>query len=124
MRTRLIIAFVVVALLAAIASSWFHTLIESYHLPGWLDGVILGPGWLRRLVLTYAGRPPLQPARLRVDNLLAWVTDREEFDRPAQPRELHHLAQNERFGGQWEARDDVGERRVHGWGVLDRASRL
>src|SRR6185437_6034599 len=62
-RTRLIIAFVVVALLAAIASSWFHTLIESYHLPGWLDGVILGPGWLRRLVLTYAGQPPLQPAR-------------------------------------------------------------
>ena len=63
MRTRLIIAFVVVALLAAIASSWFHTLIESYHLPGWLDGVILGPGWLRRLVLAYAGQPPLHPAR-------------------------------------------------------------
>ena len=63
MRTRLIIAFVVVALLAAIASSWFHTLIESYHLPGWLDGLVRGPGWLRNLVLTYAGRPPLQPAR-------------------------------------------------------------
>ena len=62
MRTRLIIAFVVVALLAAIASSWFHTLIESYHLPGWLDGLVLGPGWLRTLVLTYAGQPPRQPA--------------------------------------------------------------
>jgi two-component system sensor histidine kinase MtrB len=62
-RTRLIIAFIVVALLSAVASSWFHTLIESYHLSGWLDGVILGPGWLRRLVLTYAGQPPLHPAR-------------------------------------------------------------
>src|SRR5689334_5324451 len=60
---RLIVAFIVVALLSALASSWFHTLIESYHLPGWLDGVILGPGWLRRLVLTYAGQPPLQPVR-------------------------------------------------------------
>ena len=55
---------------------------------------------------------PLQPACFRVDNLFARVTDREELDRPAQPRQLHHLPQNERFGCQWEARDDVGERRV------------
>ena len=33
MRTRLIIAFIVVALLAALASSWFHTLIGAYRLP-------------------------------------------------------------------------------------------
>ncbi|HLK76599.1 MAG TPA: HAMP domain-containing sensor histidine kinase [Streptosporangiaceae bacterium] len=50
MRTRLVIAFIVVALLSALASSWFHTLIEHYHLAGWLDDVILGPGWLRSLL--------------------------------------------------------------------------
>ena len=50
MRTRLVIAFIVVALLSAIASSWFHTLIASYHLSAWLDDVILGPGWLRSMV--------------------------------------------------------------------------
>jgi two-component system, OmpR family, sensor histidine kinase MtrB len=54
-RTRLVIAFIVVALLAAIASSWFHTLIQAYRLPAWLDGVIMGPGWLRHLVRGYAG---------------------------------------------------------------------
>ena len=52
MRTRLIIAFIVVALLSALASSWFHTLIGAYRLPAWLDDVILGPGWLRNLVHT------------------------------------------------------------------------
>ena len=50
MRTRLVIAFIVVALLSALASSWFHTLIEHYRLAGWLDDVILGPGWLRSLL--------------------------------------------------------------------------
>ena len=58
MRTRLVIAFIVVALLSAIAASWFHTLIQAYNLPAWLDAVILGPGWLRRLVQVN----PLQPA--------------------------------------------------------------
>jgi two-component system, OmpR family, sensor histidine kinase MtrB len=56
-RTRLVIAFIVVALLSALASSWFHTLIGSYHLPAWLDDVILGPGWLRSLVHTDPGQP-------------------------------------------------------------------
>jgi two-component system sensor histidine kinase MtrB len=56
-RTRLVIAFIVVALLSALASSWFHTLIQAYSLPAWLDAVILGPGWLRRLVQTN----PFQP---------------------------------------------------------------
>jgi len=51
-RTRLVIAFIVVALLSAIASSWFHTLIGSYHLSAWLDDVILGPRWLQSLVST------------------------------------------------------------------------
>jgi two-component system, OmpR family, sensor histidine kinase MtrB len=56
-RTRLVIAFIVVALLSAIASSWFHTLIASYRLPAWLDDVILGPGWLQSLVHTDPGQP-------------------------------------------------------------------
>jgi two-component system, OmpR family, sensor histidine kinase MtrB len=62
-RTRLVIAFIVVALLSAIASSWFHTLIQAYRLPIWLDDVILGPRWLRSLVQGYAGQPGLNPVR-------------------------------------------------------------
>ena len=63
MRTRLVIAFIVVALLSAIASSWFHTLIEAYRLPGWLDGVIRGPGWLQGLVHSLPGQPAPHPVR-------------------------------------------------------------
>jgi two-component system sensor histidine kinase MtrB len=62
-RTRLVIAFIVVALLSAIASSWFHTLIASYHLPAWLDDVILGPSWLQSLVHTDPGQPAHHPVR-------------------------------------------------------------
>jgi two-component system sensor histidine kinase MtrB len=62
-RTRLVIAFIVVALLSAIASSWFHTLIGSYRLPAWLDDVFLGPGWLRSLVHTDPGQPAPHPVR-------------------------------------------------------------
>ena len=57
MRTRLFIAFIVVALLSALASSWFHTLIESYHLPAWLGEVIMGPRWLRNLRYSLPGQP-------------------------------------------------------------------
>ena len=60
MRTRLVIAFIVVALLSALASSWFHTLIESYHLPAWLGEVILGPHWLRNLLYSSPGQPALR----------------------------------------------------------------
>ncbi len=63
MRKRLIIAFIVVALLAALASSWFHTLIGAYRLPAWLDDVIFGPGWLRNLVHTDPGQPAPHPVR-------------------------------------------------------------
>jgi two-component system, OmpR family, sensor histidine kinase MtrB len=63
MRTRLIIAFIVVALLSALASSWFHTLIGPYHLPAWLDDVILGPRWLQSLVHTAPGQPAPHPVR-------------------------------------------------------------
>ena len=63
MRRRLIVAFIVIALLAAVASSWFHTLIGAYQLPGWLDGVIFGPGWLQRLVHTLPGQPAPHPVR-------------------------------------------------------------
>ena len=61
MRTRLVIAFIVVALLSALAASWLHTLIVGYRLPGWLDEVIVGPGWLRRLVSTLPGQPAPHP---------------------------------------------------------------
>jgi two-component system, OmpR family, sensor histidine kinase MtrB len=60
-RTRLVIAFIVVALLAALASSWFHTLIEAYRLPGWLEAAFFGPGWLRGLVHTLPGQPAPHP---------------------------------------------------------------
>ena len=63
MRTRLVIAFIVVALLSALASSWFRTLIGAYRLPAWLDGVILGPGWLQNLVHTGPGQPAPHPVR-------------------------------------------------------------
>ena len=63
MRTRLFIAFLVVALLSALASSWFHTLIESYSLPAWLDEVVIGPHWLRNLRYSLPGQqaPRLVP---------------------------------------------------------------
>ena len=61
MRTRLVIAFVVVALLSALASSWFHTLIVAYRLPGWLHGVFFGPGWLQGLVHSDPGQPAPHP---------------------------------------------------------------
>ena len=63
MRTRLVIAFIGVALLAALASSWFHTLIGAYRLPGWLGDVILGPGWLQGLVHTGPGQAAPHPIR-------------------------------------------------------------
>ena len=63
MRTRLVIAFIIVALLSALASSWFHTLIGAYRLPGWLDDVILGPGWLQGLVHTAPGQAAPHPVR-------------------------------------------------------------
>jgi len=62
-RTRLFTAFIVVALLSALASSWFHTLIGAYRLPGWLDGVIVGPGWLQNLVHTLPGQKAPHPIR-------------------------------------------------------------
>ena len=63
MRTRLVIAFMVVALLSALAASWFHTLIGSYHLSAWLDDVILGPVWLRDLRHSLPGQPAPHPVR-------------------------------------------------------------
>jgi two-component system sensor histidine kinase MtrB len=61
MRTRLVIAFIVVAVVSALAASWFHTLIGAYRLPGWLDAVGLGPGWLRNLVHSDPGQPAPRP---------------------------------------------------------------
>ena len=63
MRTRLVIAFIVVALVSALASSWFHTLIASYHLAAWLDDVIFGPPWLQSFVHTTGGQSAPHPVR-------------------------------------------------------------
>ena len=63
MRTRLVIALLVVSVVSALASSWFHTLIEAYRLSGWLDDVIFGPPWLRNLVHTLPGQPAPHPVR-------------------------------------------------------------
>ena len=63
MRTRLVIAFIVVALVSALAASWFHTLIGAYRLPVWLDDVTLGPPWLQSLVHTAPGQPAPHPVR-------------------------------------------------------------
>jgi two-component system, OmpR family, sensor histidine kinase MtrB len=62
-RTRLVIAFIGVALLSALAASWFHSLIGAYRLPFWLNQVIFGPGWLRSLVVTAPGQPAPHPIR-------------------------------------------------------------
>ena len=63
MRTRLVVAFIIVALLSALASSWFHTLIGAYRLPTWLDGVIVGPRWLQGLVHSVPGQAAPHPIR-------------------------------------------------------------
>jgi two-component system, OmpR family, sensor histidine kinase MtrB len=60
-RRRLIVAFIIVALLSALASSWFHTLIGAYRLPTWLDGVVVGPAWLQGLVHSIPGQPAPHP---------------------------------------------------------------
>jgi two-component system sensor histidine kinase MtrB len=61
MRTRLIVAFVVVGLLSAIALAWFTSLILPwYHVPSWLSELINGPRPLARLLYTKhrtRGRP-------------------------------------------------------------------
>ena len=61
MRTRLIIAFIMVALLSALASAWFINLILPYYyssLPAWLSGVISGPRQLMHLLYTQSPRVP------------------------------------------------------------------
>jgi len=61
MRTRLIVAFIVVALLSALASAWFTNLILPYYhssLPAWLSGVISGPRQLMHLFYTQSPRVP------------------------------------------------------------------
>jgi two-component system sensor histidine kinase MtrB len=60
-RRRLIVAFIIVALLSALAASWFHTLIGAYRLPAWLDGVVVGPAWLQGLVHSIPGQPVPHP---------------------------------------------------------------
>jgi two-component system, OmpR family, sensor histidine kinase MtrB len=73
MRTRLIAAFILVALLSALASAWFGNLILPwYHLPAGLSDVISGPGLVIRLLYSPiprvnglpAGKYPAPPAAL------------------------------------------------------------
>src|ERR1700761_433205 len=63
MRTRLVIAFIIVALLSAIASSWFHTVVSHYHVPAGWDDVVAGPPWLQTLVHSDPGQPPIHTVR-------------------------------------------------------------
>jgi two-component system, OmpR family, sensor histidine kinase MtrB len=50
-RIRLIVAFIVVALLAALAANWFNDLIVPFYgWPGWLAGWINGPAPLMHLL--------------------------------------------------------------------------
>ena len=51
MRTRLIVAFIVVALLAALAALWFSNLIVPFYgWPSWLGSWINGPSPLIKLL--------------------------------------------------------------------------
>ncbi len=51
MRTRLIVAFIVVALLAALATVWFNNLIVPFYgWPSWLGGWITWPSPLIKLL--------------------------------------------------------------------------
>ena len=60
MRTRLIVAFIVVALLAALASVWFNNLIVPFYgWPSWLGGWITWPSPLIKLLYH---RTPHHPA--------------------------------------------------------------
>jgi two-component system, OmpR family, sensor histidine kinase MtrB len=62
MRTRLIVAFIVVALLAALAALWFSNLIVPFYgWPSWLGGWINGPSPLIKLLYH---RTPHQPGTM------------------------------------------------------------
>jgi two-component system sensor histidine kinase MtrB len=63
MRIRLIVAFIVVALLSALASAWFINLILPwYHLPSWLSDVISRPRMLMRLLYSPGPHGSGQPS--------------------------------------------------------------
>ncbi len=63
MRIRLIVAFIVVALLSALAASWFNNLIlPFYGLPGWLPGWINSPPLLVHVLYKHSrGTMPHPP---------------------------------------------------------------
>jgi two-component system, OmpR family, sensor histidine kinase MtrB len=59
MRTRLIVAFIVVALLAALAAIWFDNLIVPFYgWPGWLGGWITDPASLIHLLYKRTSHHP------------------------------------------------------------------
>jgi two-component system, OmpR family, sensor histidine kinase MtrB len=56
MRTRLVVAFIVVALLSALVSSWFaNVALPYYHLPAWLGGGATGSRVIRTRPVHPAG---------------------------------------------------------------------
>jgi two-component system, OmpR family, sensor histidine kinase MtrB len=59
MRTRLIVAFIVVALLTAVAAAWVINLIVPWY--PWLGHLIATPRWLVHLL--YSGQGPPKPRR-------------------------------------------------------------
>ena len=55
MRTRLIVAFSMVALLSVLATAWFDNLIRPYYsLPAWLSDPLGAPRLLMHLLYTQA----------------------------------------------------------------------
>jgi len=58
-RTRLIVAFIVVALLTAVAMAWIINLIVPWY--PWLGRLVASPQWLVHLL--YSGRQPPKPRR-------------------------------------------------------------
>jgi len=74
-RIRLIVAFIVVALLAAVAALWFNNLIlPFYGLPGWLPGWITSPPLLVHLLYKHSrGTMPHPDAGAVISYTLATV---------------------------------------------------
>ena len=75
MRIRLIVAFIVVALLAALAALWFNDLIVPFYgWPSWLPGWVISPTPLVHLLYKHQrGTMPHPPAAAVIFYCLAAV---------------------------------------------------
>jgi two-component system, OmpR family, sensor histidine kinase MtrB len=74
-RIRLIVAFIVVALLAALTANWFnHLILPFYSLPGWLPGWITAPPLLVHVLYKHQrGTMPHPPPGAVVFYILAVI---------------------------------------------------